>query len=106
MRQRNCGLRRRTGPGKKAHVWLAIREDGLTTSVKGGENRGRTLQHASVVRRLMDLGAIKDQRFVKVAEIKLEGDWNLAHLSAVAFVQAQDEGAILGAAEIPFPANR
>ena len=42
-----------------ATVFLAIAEDNLTTKVGGGENGGRTLEHASVVRQLNPLGRIE-----------------------------------------------
>jgi hypothetical protein len=43
-----------------ALVMLAITEDNLTTQVGSGENGGRTLHHAAVVRELRQVGTLKN----------------------------------------------
>jgi hypothetical protein len=45
------------------NVMLAITEDNLTTKVGSGENGGRTLHHAAVVRELRQLGQIHNGGF-------------------------------------------
>jgi hypothetical protein len=47
----------------QAKVLLAVTEDGLTTDVGGGENGGRTLRHAAVVRQLRELGSTDKNTF-------------------------------------------
>src|SRR6476661_624252 len=46
-----------------ALVMLAITEDNLTTQVGSGENGGRTLHHAAVVRELRQLGRLHEGSF-------------------------------------------
>src|SRR5258708_11973593 len=41
-----------------ADVWIAVTEDGLETAVKAGENAGRNLQHAAILRSLHKIGAV------------------------------------------------
>ena len=85
-------------PNAKGKVFLAITEDGLSTEVKGGENGGRTLHHAGVVRELRTLGALKNGTFEGKVEVAMKHDWNPANVKAVVFVQQADYGPILGAA--------
>jgi hypothetical protein len=91
---------------KKAHVFVAITEDGLTTNVARGENSGRTLRHAGVVRNLNSIGEIRDGEFDKTIKVPIEQDWNAANLKVVAWVQEAAYGPILGAASIPLTQPR
>jgi hypothetical protein len=77
-------------------VWLAITEDDLTTDVKAGENRARTLHHSAVVRHMENIGKMKDGAFSRTVSLKLKNDWQREKLHAVVFVQDGD-GRILGA---------
>ena len=77
-------------------VWLAITEDDLTTDVKAGENRSRTLHHSAVVRQIESLGKLKDGAFSRTLPLKLKNDWNRNKLHVVAFVQ-EGNGHVLGA---------
>ena len=83
-------------------VVLAITEDALTTSITGGENKGKVLQHAAVVRELRVLGKTSHGSFDKTSDVALRHDWNPSHLKAVVFVQNPHHGEIMGAAELPF----
>jgi hypothetical protein len=88
-----------------AQAILAITEDNLTTQVGSGENGGRTLHHAAVVRELRQLGRLDEGRFEATVPLKLEKDWIRADLRAVVFVQEGHSGKIatgkiLGAAQI------
>lgn len=73
-------------------LWIAIAEDGLSRVVARGENRGRTLNHTAVVRRLLRVGSDG------TASVRLEPDWKLDQMKVVAFVQQPGPGKILGAA--------
>ncbi len=79
-------------------VFLAITEDGLKTDVLAGENHGRTLTHAAVVRRLQKVGSLSKGTFSKQLTLPLDKSWDLQHSKAVVFVQEKNEGPIIGAA--------
>jgi len=85
---------------KDAQVVLAITEDNLTTQVGSGENGGRTLHHAAVVRELRNLGRLHEGSFAANVPLKLDKDWKRADLRAVVFVQEGPTGKILGAATL------
>jgi hypothetical protein len=82
--------------GERADVVVALTEDGLTSDVKRGENQGRRLSHAAVVRHLAAAGEAASTP-VRV-EIPLGPDWRRDHLHVVAFVQQRHSRAILAAA--------
>lgn len=87
-----------TGANSSAKVLLAITEDDLTTEVKAGENRSRTLHEDAVVRSLESVGKLKDGAFSRTVALKLKPEWQRSKLHAVAFVQ-DNNGHVLGAAE-------
>lgn len=84
----------------KAQVLFAMTEDALSTSVNGGENKGRTLQHAAVVRSMESLGSLSNGHFDKTVKIPSKSDWNKSELHAVVLVQEKSSGAMLGAATV------
>jgi len=84
----------------KALVMLAITEDNLTTQVGSGENGGRTLHHAAVVRELRQVGTLHDGGIETTVPLKLEKDWKRNDLRAVVFVQNGPSGKIEGAASV------
>ncbi|HZC65861.1 MAG TPA: DUF1223 domain-containing protein [Candidatus Dormibacteraeota bacterium] len=57
-----------------AEVFLAVTETGLHSSVTAGENSGKALQHAAVLRRMEKIGAIraKSNTFSRDAKVKFE----------------------------------
>ena len=79
---------------------LAITEDNLSTQVGSGENGGRTLHHAAVVRELRQVGTLKDGAIETTVPLKLEKDWKRNDLHAVVFVQNGPSGKIAGAASV------
>jgi hypothetical protein len=83
-----------------ALVMLAITEDNLTTQVGSGENGGRTLHHAAVVRELRELGMLHNGIMENTVPLKLEKDWKRNDLRAVVFVQQGPSGKIEGAASV------
>jgi len=89
------------GAGANAEVVLAITEDNLSTHVGAGENSGRELRHAAVVRELRRLGPLKDGAFQAEVPLTMGKDWKRGDLRAVAFVQQGDAGKVLGAASVP-----
>jgi hypothetical protein len=83
-----------------ANVMLAITEDNLTTKVGSGENGGRTLHHAAVVRELRLLGRLHDGSFEANVPIKVEKEWKREDMRAAVFVQQGSNGKIQGAASV------
>jgi hypothetical protein len=77
-------------------VFLAVTEDGLSSSVKSGENAGHTLGHTGVTRRLIRLGALKaDGSFHDTRQIEFDAAWRKTQLHLIAFIQRGESGAIV-----------
>jgi hypothetical protein len=88
-------------PGAAADVLLAITESDLRSDVARGENAGRRLAHAMVVRKLISLGKLKaNQRFDAEPVMTLAQAWNREHLRAVVFAQERESKRVLGVAEV------
>ncbi len=88
----------------RADIVVLVTERGLRTEVKRGENHGRTLAHAPVVRYLATVGHIADNAATTgsaSAEIPLPADWQRDRLAVVAFVQQARGRTILASASIP-----
>ena len=99
--QLNIQVKGPAGPSNSnALVMLAITEDNLTTQVFSGENGGKTLHHAAVVRDLRQVGTLKDGVIEITVPLKLEKDWTRNDLRAVVFVQQGPSGKIEGAASV------
>jgi hypothetical protein len=88
----------------KADVFLAVTEDGLQMNVQGGENKGRTLEHAEVVRSLEKIGTISDNdshrggaAFTADPRVKFKSSWKKPNLHVVVFVQDHKTLQIVGA---------
>ena len=92
------------GRGDHAEIIVAVTESGLRTDVKRGENHGRTLSHAPVVRQMAVIGQIVDGSTAGSARttITLAGDWRRDHLKIVAFVQEARGRTVLAAASTSF----
>jgi hypothetical protein len=91
-----------TPSDETADVLLAVTEDGLSTDVQGGENRGRTLTHTAVVRRLAAIGVVRTGELAKqlTTSIRLDPDWRAQNLRLVAFVQERRSRQVRGMAEV------
>ena len=83
-------------------VLLAITEDGLSTSVQAGENGGRTLHHAAVVRQLRELGQADKGAFEADVDVAPRSDWNAANLKLAVLAQDVATLKILGAATVAY----
>jgi hypothetical protein len=90
---------------ERPKVLLAITEDGLSTAVGKGENSGRTLHHAAVVRQLRELGSAANGKFDTDVDGIAHPDWNPAKLKVVVLVQQAGNGRILGAASLDYQAR-
>ena len=91
-------------PGShEAEILLGVTEGGLVTSVSNGENSGRQLRHAAVVRSLTSLGRLDPKHpgeYSATAQLNLRPDWERANLKLVLFVQDRTTRRILGAASV------
>jgi hypothetical protein len=82
--------------GKNVELYVALTQDGLSSKVTRGENRGETLNHNAVVRDFAEIGS-SDGSF----HFKPASDWDLAHMSIVAFAQDTRTGRVLQAVSAP-----
>lgn len=90
---------------RAAQVALALTESNLATQVGRGENAGRLLRHAAVVRSFRVLGMVgADGTFSGTVPLALDPSWQPAHLRAVALVQAAGSRYVVGAASLPLAA--
>jgi|HubBroStandDraft_1064217.scaffolds.fasta_scaffold14693_3 hypothetical protein len=84
-----------------ADVWLAITEDGLVGDVKAGENAGKSLQHAAILRSFHKIGGVASGKesapFEANPEVKFKSNWKKENLRVVVFVQGHKSLRILGA---------
>jgi hypothetical protein len=88
-----------------ADVLLAIAENGLSSNVARGENRGRSLAHDGVTRRLMVIGrARKQTAFTAEPRVGIENGWRRENLSAVVFLQGRSNHRVLGVGTIAISA--
>jgi hypothetical protein len=86
---------------READLYLAIAESGLTTNVGGGENGGRRLRHAAVVRSLVGLGTMNHKEngsYTAEAQLRLEPEWVRRNLKLVLLAQDRASRRIVGAA--------
>jgi len=80
----------------KADVWVAIADDRDQSSVRNGENKGRTLNHVAVVRSLAKVGTVtKSAGFEKELRVPLPAQ--AADRRVVVFV-AESGGPVVGSA--------
>src|SRR5207248_9437943 len=90
------------GRADRADIIVAITEDRLRSNVTRGENHGRTLTHAAVVRSMTTIGeASAGGSASGRADIAIAPDWQREQLKVVAFVQERRGRAILASASAP-----
>lgn len=98
----------KTGKIHNSNVFLAVTESGLSTNVSAGENSGRQLKHAPVVRSFGVIGKL-DARVLNTGIItntlRLPREWKRENLRAVVFVQERDSYKITGAGALDLPAR-
>jgi hypothetical protein len=86
------------GRGDRADIVVAVTEDELRSDVKRGENHGRVLTHAAVVRYMATIGEAGASP--AQANIPLAADWQRDRLKVVAFVQELHGRGILASASV------
>jgi len=93
----------KTAKARDANVYLAVTENELISNVSRGENAGRLLRHAPVVRSFGVIGRI-DPGGASVGQIvstlRVPREWRRENLRAVVFVQERDSLRITGAGTI------
>lgn len=87
---------------EKATVFLAIAEDNLVSNVKRGENSGKVLEHASVVREFRAVGGVNsaDTIFSSETTLEFQPGWKKENLKIIIFVQENESRKILGIAKV------
>jgi hypothetical protein len=80
-----------------ADVMVAVVEDGLTSRVERGENAGRTLTHAAVVRSLVTVGKVPGGTAQWTAEVPVPRNVSWKEPRLVAFVQDTRSRRVLAA---------
>lgn len=82
---------------RKAEVWVAIADDHDQSSVRRGENSGRTLSHVAVVRSLAKVGTVaKSAKFEKEVRVPLGAQSGPGRV--VVFL-SEPGGPVIGAAQ-------
>jgi hypothetical protein len=92
------------GRGDHPELVLAITEDGLTSDVRRGENHGRVLSHAAVVRQLIVLGAAGGEPIRR--DVTMDPSWHRDRVKVIAFAQESRSRQIIAAAAVPLPGAR
>ena len=82
-------------------VLAAVTESGLTSEVQRGENRGHTLQHVAVARKVQALGQLGPDAFVAEGQWRVERTWKPAGLRAIVWLQGTKTKHVYGAASAP-----
>ena len=90
----------------RADLIAAIAESGLQTDVKRGENGGKVLAHAAVVRELQVVADVSGPTQTARAEIKLKREWKREALNVVVFVQERGSRRVLASASVPLTRRR
>jgi hypothetical protein len=84
--------------GDHAEAVVAITEDDLRSDVKRGENAGKALSHAAVVRAMTSLGDLDAAGAPVRGRLAIGRDWNRSQLKIVAFAQARRSRRVLATA--------
>ena len=93
---------------KNSGVYLAVTESGLSTNVGTGENAGRKLKHAPVVRSfglIAKLDARAGTSGHVTNTLRFPPSWRRENLRAVVFIQERDSYRITGAGVIDLPVH-
>jgi hypothetical protein len=84
---------------RKLELWVAVTERGLESNVLAGENSGRRLQHASVVRSLRKLETRESsEQFANQLSVPLNATWKRENLAVIAFLVDSSTRRIIGVA--------
>ena len=84
-----------------ALVWLALYQDGLTSKISAGENKGLTLHHDRVVRALLGPWRVDARPLAAEVEIPLPADADAGRMGLVLFAESGKTGAGMQALAMP-----
>jgi hypothetical protein len=87
--------------GRHAEMYVALYENNLVGHVDAGENRGRTLRHDFVVRRLIGPVPLDKGAAHFTQHLALDKEWKENDLGVAAFVQNRDNGEVWQALALP-----
>jgi len=88
---------------RSAQLWIAVTERKLSSNVSHGENEGRVLSHAAILRSLSRVDIPKLESSVPIrtmATVRLDPHWKRENLRFVLFLQGPKSLHILGATAI------
>ena len=92
-----ANIRVEVAPGRfSGEVYLAVAEARATSQVLRGENRGRSLQHVAVVRRIQSIGNWNGR--IQFAKDLVVNEASISAARLIAFVQESGDSRVLGAA--------
>jgi hypothetical protein len=80
----------------RATLMLALTESGVSVAVRHGENGGRTLAHAPLVRDLQTVALVPGRGGAFEASLSMAGVTRRENLEVVAFVQVATAGRVIG----------
>ena len=84
---------------RKLELWAAVTEQGLESNVNAGENSGRRLQHAAIVRSLRKLETRESPgQFSNQISIPLNAAWKRENLAVIVFLVDPATRKIIGVA--------
>ncbi|MBS1823244.1 MAG: DUF1223 domain-containing protein [Acidobacteria bacterium] len=95
-----------SAPGKQplphGDLYAALVDLADTTEVKGGENRGKHLDHVSVARSFQRIGKLQDLSKGPVSfRLSVSSAEPSSHMGVVVFAQLPDQGAVRGVTSSP-----
>jgi len=71
-----------------ANIYIAIAEDHLSSNISDGENKGLSLKHNNVVRKLIGPIKMEGKQNIKInKKIILDKEWKLSNLTLVIFAE-------------------
>jgi len=91
---------------RSSQVWLAVTERGLASNVLHGENQGRNLRHAAILRSLTSVKyspSHSSEASTTTAKVSLDPSWKRENLRFVVFLQEPKSLHIFGAAAASAP---
>lgn len=90
------------GPHTLGTAVLAAAEDRLVSNVKAGNNRGRTISHISVVRKLQSFGKVPEKatEFKGRVELPSDSSWKQENMKYVVYVQEDMSGRIIAVGRV------
>ena len=94
------------GRDDQADIIVAVTEDGLRTEVKRGENHGRTLTHAAVVRAIQTVADVTAAGRTARATFPIAADWRRENVKIIGFVQERRSRRVIATAVVPLESER